>query len=156
MTSTLASTSTSTTSGTGTATGPGVDAAERRPRPVVWRTGVVAGLVAAAATAGIAAVADALDVSLAVEAGGEAIPILGFANLTFACALIGTALAAVLARRARRPQQTFTRATIALTALSVVPDLTTVHTGAATVVTLVLTHLVAAAIVVPALRRRLA
>ena len=100
-----------------------------------------------------AAVASALDVSLKV--GGEAIPVLGFAQLTFVAAIIGTVLAVVLSHRARRPQHTFVVTTIALTALSFVPDvLADAHT--ATKFMLALTHVVAAAIVIPALASRLA
>ncbi|WP_293773266.1 DUF6069 family protein [Sporichthya sp.] len=60
----------------------------------------------------------------------------------------------MLARRAGAPRTTFVRATVALTALSLVPD---VLADAAwdTRVLLMLTHLVAAAIVIPALSSRL-
>jgi peptidoglycan/LPS O-acetylase OafA/YrhL len=61
----------------------------------------------------------------------------------------------MLARRARRPQHTFVVTTVALTALSIVPDaLADATTG--TRLTLALTHVIAAAIVIPALARRLA
>ena len=49
----------------------------------------------------------------------------------------------------------FVRITVALTALSLVPDLTADATTA-TIATLMLTHLVAAAIVIPVWRDRLA
>src|SRR4051812_17869666 len=86
----------------------------------VWRTGLAAGAVAAGATAAFAAIVDAVGVSLAV--GGETIPVAGFAQVTFVAALIGTVLAAALDRRARHPRRAFLRTTIALTALSFVPD----------------------------------
>jgi hypothetical protein len=117
-----------------------------------WRTGLAAGAVASVATAAFAAVAHALGVSLKV--GGEAIPAPGFAQLTFVGAIIGTALAVVLARRAGSPRRTFVRTTVVLTALSIVPDLL-VDAQAATKVTLALTHVIAAAIVIPALASRL-
>jgi hypothetical protein len=118
----------------------------------VWRTGVAAGLAAGVATSAFAAAAHAADVSLKVS--GEAIPVVGFAQLTFVAAIIGTILAVVLSHRAGRPQHTFVVTTIVLTLLSVVPDvLADAHT--ATKVVLALSHVLAAAIVIPALASRL-
>lgn len=118
----------------------------------VWRDGVKAGLVAAAATTGFAIAAHAAGVSFEIQ--GEAIPWLGFAQLTFACSLIGVAIAAVLRRRSDHARTTFLRTTVALTALSVVPDLT-INAETATKCALIATHLIAASIVIPALARRL-
>ena len=120
--------------------------------PRVWRTGLVAGLAAAVATTLTALVADAAGVSLAIA--GEQIPLVGFAQLTLVGALVGIALGSVLARRARRPRTTFVRTTVALTALSIVPDLVA-DADVATRSVLGLTHVVAAAIVIPAIARRL-
>jgi peptidoglycan/LPS O-acetylase OafA/YrhL len=115
-------------------------------------TGAAAGLLASVATSTIAAIASALDVSLKV--GGQAIPVLGFAQLTFVAAIIGTVIAVMMSHRASRPRHTFVMTTLALTALSIVPDVTAdAHTT--TKLVLVLTHLVAAAIVIPALASRL-
>jgi hypothetical protein len=69
--------------------------------------------------------------------------------------LLGVGIAAVLARTARRPRATFVRTALALTALSLVPDLT-FGFDAGSAVTLMTLHLVAAAIVVPTLARQLA
>ncbi len=56
--------------------------------------------------------------------------------------------------RAARPRRTFVVTTVALTAISLIPDaLVEASTGSKTV--LMLTHLVAAAIIVPAYARRL-
>lgn len=129
----------------------GAVGAERRR---VWRAGAVAGVVAAVATTGVAALADVVGVSL--EIGGEQIPLLGFAQLTMVGAIIGIAIAAILARRARQPRGTFVRTTTVLTALSLIPDIVHADADVATRVTLGVTHLVAAAIIVPALARRLA
>jgi hypothetical protein len=60
-----------------------------------------------------------------------------------------------MARRADRPRHTFVSTTLALTALSFVPDLFA-DAQASTKLTLVLTHVVAASIVIPALSARLA
>ena len=120
--------------------------------PRLVRTGVAAGVVAGAATSAFAAVVDAAGVSLKV--GGEAIPVLGFAQVTFVAAMIGTLLAVVLRRRASNPQRTFVRTTVALTALSFVPDvLADAPNG--TRLALAISHVVAAAIVIPALASRL-
>ena len=68
--------------------------------------------------------------------------------------LIGITIAARMARRAKHPQSTFVRTTVALTALSVVPDFL-IGVEARAVAVLVLTHVVAAAIVIPTLASRL-
>jgi hypothetical protein len=109
--------------------------------------------VASVAVLAFAATADAAGVSL--EVGGEAIPLVGFAQMTFLCSLIGTVLAVVFARRARNPQRLFVRTTVALTIVSFVPDVLA-DASTATRVALALSHVVAAAIVIPALARRLA
>jgi hypothetical protein len=126
--------------------------APSRTRTGLWKTGAVAGLAASAATVVTAAVADAAGVPLTV--GGEEILLVGFAQLTFVCSMIGTVLAVVLARRARRPQHTFVVTTIVLTALSIIPSVVADATVATRSV-LALTHVVAAAIVIPALASRL-
>jgi hypothetical protein len=124
---------------------------DRRNRHLV-RTGIVAGLVASAATATTAAIAHAAGVSL--EVGGEAIPVLGFAQLTFVMTLVGVAIAAVLSRKAQRPARTFVRTTVALTLVSFAPDVLA-DAAVSTRLVLMLTHVIAAAIVIPALSARL-
>ena len=116
-------------------------------------TGVVATVLAGVATPVVAAAGRAAGISL--DIGGASIPLLGFANLTAFFSLIGLVLAVVLARIARRPRRTFVRTTVVLTALSLVPDVL-VDAALATQLLLMLTHLVAAAIVIPAVARRLA
>jgi uncharacterized protein DUF6069 len=125
----------------------------RRTVRTVWRTGVAYGVVAAAATTAVAGIAHAAGVSLDIS--GEAIPLAGFAQLTFVCAMVGTLLAAVFARRASRPRHTFVVTTLVLTALSLVPDVIA-DAAMSTRLTLALTHVVAAAIVIPTLSSRLA
>jgi hypothetical protein len=114
--------------------------------------GLTATTVAAAATAAVAALGDLAGISLAV--GGAPIPASGFAVLTAVFSVVGLALALVLARTVRRPRTAFVRTTIALTALSLVPDVLA-DASADTKALLMLTHLVAAAIVIPAIARRL-
>ena len=81
-----------TTLASGPATLP-APASQRSATKQIRRTGVLAGIAAAVATSTTAAVASALDVSLKV--GGEAIPVVGFAQLTFVAAIIGTVMAVV-------------------------------------------------------------
>src|SRR5689334_11837635 len=107
-----ATVSTEFTTTTGTATG----------RSTVLRPGLKAAAIAAVATTGFAAVTHALGVSYEIK--GEAIPILGFGQLTFMLSLVGIAIAAVVGRRSRHPQSAFIRTTVALMLLSFVPDIT--------------------------------
>ncbi|GGM82146.1 DUF6069 family protein [Dactylosporangium sucinum] len=116
-------------------------------------TGVVAAAAASAATMAVAAAGHAAGISL--DMAGAPIPVSGFGVLTAVFSLVGVAIAALLSRFARRPRRTFVRTTVALTVLSLVPDVIA-DAGAATKVLLMLTHLVAAAIVIPAVARRLA
>jgi amino acid transporter len=125
-------------------------AAERRP---VWKHGVGAAVVASVATTLLAALASAAGISFA-DSSGASIPLAGFAQLTLVFSLVGAGIAAVMARSARRPRRTFVRTTVALTALSCVPDLT-FGFDAGSAATLVALHIVAAVIVVPTLARRL-
>jgi hypothetical protein len=115
-------------------------------------SGVLATAAASAATPVVAMAGRALGISLDVE--GAPIPVLGFATMTALFSVVGLILAVVLARVARRPRRTWVRTSVALTVLSFAPDLIF---GAAmsTRVLLMLTHVVAAAIVIPAVARRL-
>ncbi|TNH27251.1 hypothetical protein FHG89_18740 [Micromonospora orduensis] len=120
----------------------------------VIRAGVVATVAAGAATMAVAAAAGhAAGVSL--DVGGAPIPVTGFGVLTAVFSLIGVVVAALMSRFARRPRRTFVRTTVVLTVLSLVPDVI-VDAGVGTKALLMLTHLVAAAIVIPAVARRLA
>ena len=84
-----------------------------------------------------------------VDTDGKAgaIPVLAFAQMV----LIGSVIGIVVARHTSRT--TFVRATVVLTALSCVPSLAWGAT-ATDKVGLVVTHLVAAAIVIPRIARR--
>lgn len=136
---------------TATAVAPAPTTTEPRTTPM-WRTGARAGVLAAVATTGVAAVALAAGVSLEVD--GEQIPLAGFAQLTLACTVVGVLLAKAMSRWAARPQRTFTATTVALTGVSFVPDLV-IAASPATKLVLVATHVVAAAIVIPVLAGRL-
>ena len=144
-------TTTTPTTTTPTTTTPAPSVASDAVTRPLWRAGIVSGVVAAAATTFVAAAAEAGGVSFEID--GEAIPLLGFAQLTLVGAVLGVAIAR-LCRRARRPRSTFVRTAVALTAFSIVPDLT-MRFDTASRIALVITHVVAAGIIVPVLARRL-
>ena len=135
---------------------------EHTARKSVWKHGIAAALVAAAVTTGLAYVATQAGVSFVDPAKPEIpIPLLGFAQLTFVFSLIGVGLAAILARKARRPRSTFVWTTLVLLVLSIVPDFVKIPNlspdfAPATAWTLAALHVVAAAIVIPVLASRLA
>ena len=141
----------STTATTATTAHAPAAAGQRQP---VWEHGGAAAVVASVATTVLATVASAAGVSFA-DSTGASIPVAAFAELTLVFSLVGVGIAAVMARTARRPRVTFVRTSVALIALSFVPDLTFGFDmgSAATLITL---HSVAAAIVVPTLAGRLA
>ncbi|CCH19624.1 DUF6069 family protein [Micromonospora lupini] len=117
------------------------------------RAGVLATVAASAATMALAAAGQAAGISLDVS--GAPIPVTGFGVLTAVFSSVGVLLAVLLSRLARRPRRAFVRTTVVLTVLSLVPDVL-VDAGTPTRALLMLTHLVAAAIVIPAVARRLA
>ena len=135
----------STTTATATAS-----PAVTRPAGSVRRTTIGAGVAAAAAAVGVAAAAHGAGASLEID--GERIPLLGFAQMTLIGAVLGGLLLAVLNRRSRAAGRRFLQASVALTVLSCVPSVTWPD-DTATKVALVATHLVAAAIIIPALVR---
>lgn len=114
------------------------------------RTTVVAGLVGAAVTTAAAAVVHAAGVDFHVD--GEAIPMLGFAQMTFLGALLGGLILALVNGRAVAPRRRFVQITVALTALSCIPSVA-LPDDAGAAVALVALHVLAAAIVVPPLAR---
>ena len=108
------------------------------------------GVLAAAATTAGAAVLRAAGVPLAAH--GE-IQLAAFGQLTFIAAVCGGVLLAVLIRRSSAPRHRFVRITVGLTALSCVAPAAFADT-AASKTALVVLHLLAAAIIVPALARQ--
>jgi hypothetical protein len=115
-------------------------------------TGVAAAVGASVATMGIAAAGQSAGISL--DMSGQPIPVAGFGTLTVVFSLVGLVLALVLARWAKSPKRTFIRTTVVLTALSLIPD-AIADAAPATKALLMVTHLVAAAIVIPVVARRL-
>ena len=112
---------------------------------VSWRSGLATVVVAAGVTTLVALALQALGVGLEID--GESIPVLAFAQMVALGGVIGIVLARRLGRTA------YLRTTVALTALSCVPSLALGDT-VGDKIGLVLTHLVAAAIIVPRLARR--
>jgi Family of unknown function (DUF6069) len=129
------------------------------PRHSILRVGVLASVAAAAATAVVALAAEAADVPMRAGSLGahhaDAIGPLTFALTTLMWSAVGTLLAAILARRAARSARTFQAVTVALTGLSLLGPVLAGATALATRLTLGTAHLVAAAIVIPALTWRL-
>jgi hypothetical protein len=117
-----------------------------RTRVPSWRSGLATGVVAATATTATVLVMRAVGVPL--EVGGEPIPLLGFAQMV----LLGTIIGIVMARRLGRAS--FIRATVVLTAASCIPSVA-LGTGVDSKLGLVVTHVIAAAIVVPWFARQL-
>jgi Family of unknown function (DUF6069) len=128
-------------------------------RPI-WLVGLAATVAGAAVTALVAAVARAADVPLEVasssDAAPEAIPVSGVAVLVVICGIVGVVMAFGTNRWATRPARAFVVATTALTAVSLVTPLIAENATTATRVVLELTHLVAAAIIIPPIAYRLA
>lgn len=126
--------------------------AGRRGHPAlrVVRTGVAATVVAMTATILAAALARAGGVAFEVPQGGEVIPLSGISVVTGFFSLVGVAIAAALLRWSSRPVTRFVQVAVPLTALSLVPPFVA-GAAAATSLALVGLHLVAAAVMVPAL-----
>lgn len=128
------------------------DAHTTAATPAFWRPAALAVVGAAAATAAVSAIAHAAGVPITID--GMYIPPIGFAQFTVFFSVIGILIAAGLRRWARNPRVTWVRTTVALTALSLVPDVI-VNASVDTKLTLMFTHLVAAAIVIPVIASRL-
>ncbi|MFF1821163.1 DUF6069 family protein [Kribbella sp. NPDC058245] len=116
------------------------------------RDGAIAIVLAAVATATVAAAGQAAGLSLNVA--GAPIPPTGFAVMTLIFATLGLLIALALRRYAARPRTAWIRITIVLTALSFTPDLLA-DAAPTTKALLMTTHLIAAALVIPAVARRL-
>ena len=124
-----------------------------RPAPV-WPRGLVATAIAAVVTTLMAVVAKAAGVDFGSSVGD--VPLSAFPMLTVYCSLIGIIIAEVMIRVAKMPRSTFQITTIVLTGLSLVPDvLPFFEFDLAFVGVLCLTHIVAAAIVVPMIAGRM-
>jgi hypothetical protein len=122
--------------------------------------GVLATLAAAVAAEAMTLVARAAGVPMAAagvwESEAQQIPVGGIARSVVIWSTGGILLAVALARWARRPARTFVLTTVGFTVLTLAAPVLAVDTAVSTQVVLVLTHVVAAAVVIPVLARRLA
>ncbi|NGN94480.1 hypothetical protein G5C66_17260 [Nocardioides sp. KC13] len=127
----------------------------------VWLVSTAAVLVGALVTGVYEFVARATGVPFDVALPGTgvapaAIPETGLAWAVAELGLIGIIIAVCLTRWAKRPRSTWKRTAWTLTALSLVPSLVAVTDSYATNIMLVISHLVAAAVIVPTVAARLA
>lgn len=121
----------------------------RRQLVGLVRTGLLATCGAVVVTTAAAALAVAVGVELEVPDGGEAIPLSGIAFVTGVLSLVGVVIAAALLQWSSRPSEHFVRTTVALTVLSLVPPWL-VGAAASASAALVVLHLVAAVVMIPA------
>ncbi|WP_328475051.1 DUF6069 family protein [Actinoplanes sp. NBC_00393] len=117
-------------------------------------TGLLATVAAMIATTLAAALARAAGVDFEVPDGGETIPLSGIAVVTGFFSLVGVVMAAAFLRWSVRPAERFLWTTAALTAVSLIPPFIA-GADTATVTALLGLHLVAAAVMIPALTRSL-
>ncbi|MCW8380772.1 DUF6069 family protein [Streptomyces justiciae] len=117
-------------------------------------TGLMATLAAMAATTLAAALAQAGGVDFELPEGGETIPLPGFAVVTGIFSAVGVAIALALLRWSARPAHRFVWTAVSLTVISLIPPLIS-GADTATTVTLLGLHLLAAAVMIPALARGL-
>ncbi|MCW2640592.1 MAG: putative rane protein [Dactylosporangium sp.] len=129
-----------------------------RARPV-WLVSALAGVTGAVATElyGLAAGAVGIPMSAGNIGASVAEPItVGmFAMGTLICTFWGTVLAVILARYATRPARAYVWTTVALTVVSLAGPLAAGDTATSTKLMLALAHLLAAAIIIPTVTRRL-
>ncbi len=123
--------------------------ASTRPATSLRRATLTVGVVAAAVTTGLVAALHAAGVPFAAE--GE-VPLAAFAQFTFIGTVLGGLLVALLNRRSTAPHRRFVQTTTALVSLSCVAPIALAD-GAASTISLIGTHLVAAAMIVPVLAR---
>ena len=147
------------TPSTATRSTPTTRASSRLAKLPVSATGAIAALAGAAVLYAYGTLAQALDVPLrAGEIGArhaQAITPASFATGVVFCTVAGTILAMVLARCATHPARAFLRTSLVLVAISLVFPLAASHAATTTRLTLALGHLIAAAIVIPIIARRL-
>ena len=128
-------------------------------RPL-WLVGLGTGILGSVAAIAVALVADAVDVPMLVAQSDTAettkVPASGYLMSVMLSTVVGVVLAYGLRRWAKRPARTFVVVSVTLTALSMGLPITTHQATTATRLVLGLTHVVAAAVIVPSLARELA
>ncbi|MEU6136988.1 DUF6069 family protein [Nocardioides sp. NPDC047086] len=127
----------------------------------VWLVSVTAVVAGALVTGVYEFLARAVGVPFNVALPGTglapaAVPATGLAWAVAELGLIGIVIAVCLDRFAKRPRSTWKRTAWTLTALSLVPSLVAVTDSYATNIMLVISHLIAAVVIVPVIAARLA
>jgi hypothetical protein len=126
----------------------------------VWRVGAIATLAGAAFTELFVAGARVIDIPMQAADPGvdhaKDIPVGGVFMAVVMWSVVGVVLAAALSRWTRQPARIFVVTTVTLTVLSLLGPAFASHTETATKVVLALAHIVAAAVVIPPIARRLA
>jgi uncharacterized membrane protein YidH (DUF202 family) len=117
------------------------------------RATALATAAAAVATEIFVALVHAAGVDVAIQ--GKTLGVGGCAISVLMCMVAGAAVIYGVRRWAAHPARAWVRTTVVLTALSFVPDLTVPSTSAGTRLTLMTAHVLAAAIIIPAVARRL-
>jgi hypothetical protein len=145
--------STTRTSTTRTDT-PRTDTPRTSTRRALIRTTAVATLLAAVATELLVALVNAAGRDVAID--GTALGFGGCASVLLVCMVPAVAVIAGVRRWSAHPARAWVRITVALTVVSLVPDLAVASTSTGSRLTLMAAHLVAAAIVVPLVARTLA
>jgi uncharacterized protein DUF6069 len=127
-------------------------------RPV-WQVGALAVVAGAVVTEAFGLAARGVGIPMEAASPGathaEEIPVGGFAGGVLFWSVAGIILAVALARWAKRPARTFFVTTVALTALSLAGPAVAPHTATSTQLVLAVSHVVAAAVIIPPLTRRL-
>lgn len=127
-------------------------------RVPTWLQAISAVVVGAALTGGFEAVTRAAGVPYVYAPPGiepAPMPVSGLFFAVLEVGVIGLILAASLTRWAKRPRSTWQRTTVALTVLSLVPSLVAASTSYATNIALAVSHVVAAAVIIPMVASRM-
>ena len=124
----------------------------------MWAFGAVAGVVSSLVVIALVALAEGAGLPMEVAENStkqpEHIPLLGYGTVILGSTLVGLLLATAFARWARRPRLAFVITALVLTAVSFAFPATTTATTATKVV-LEITHVIAAALLIPVIAARL-
>ena len=138
---------------------PAAPAASFLARRPVWQVSYLSGLAASVAveTWGLAARAAGVPMRAAGLGAHHATPVTAgmFAMGTMVVTFWFTFAVVLMARFARNPRRTYLRTALPLLALSLAVPLTAADTAISTKLTLAAAHLIAGAIIIPAVARRL-
>lgn len=153
MTTAAVTSATSATTATTATTG----APSTRTRRM-WAAGLAAAVVSSAVVIAFVAIAEAAGVPMEVAENStkqpEHIPLLGYATVILGSTVVGLLLATAFARWTPRPRSVFVVAALVLTAASFLFPATTTSTTATKVV-LEVTHVIPAALIIPAIAANL-